>query len=68
MARQILQELFPENINKDAGMSTFTPMRNSTCRDVYQAEFKELEAWWESGQFMEALLKEFEKKCQSITL
>jgi hypothetical protein len=64
---RIISELSPEKIEKDAGVSTFTPMRKAKCFDVYRLKFNKIQKWFESGRFMESYLREFEKNCQNIS-
>jgi hypothetical protein len=64
---EILEELSPEKIKKDAGVSKLTPLRKSKYYEVYEAKFEKFESWFESGRFMESFLREFEKNCQKIS-
>ncbi len=64
---QILDELSPEKIEKEAGVSRLSPMRKSRYYEVYELKFKKFEKWFESGRFMESFLREFEKNCQAIS-
>lgn len=64
---KIMSELSPEKIEKDADVSTFTPMRKGKCFDVYRLKFNKIQKWFESGRFMESYLREFEKNCQNIS-
>ncbi|WP_394707229.1 hypothetical protein [uncultured Desulfobacter sp.] len=67
MVSKIMSELSPEKIEKDAGVSIFTPMRKNKCFDVYRLKFNKIQKWFESGRFMESYLREFEKNCQNIS-
>ena len=64
---QILEELSPAKIKKDAGVSKLAPLRKSRYYEVYEEKFEKLENWFESGRFMESFLREFEKNCQKIS-
>ncbi|MCD4721634.1 MAG: hypothetical protein K8S13_17490 [Desulfobacula sp.] len=64
---QILEELSPEKIEKEAGVSRLSPMRKSKYYEVYELKFKKFEKWFESGRFMESFLREFERNCQKIS-
>lgn len=65
---QILEELSPEKIEKDADVSKLTPMRKSRYYEEYVQKFEKFEKWFESGRFMESFLREFEKNCQKISI
>ncbi|WP_022665656.1 type VI secretion system-associated FHA domain protein [Desulfospira joergensenii] len=65
---QILEELSPEKIEKEAGVSKLTPMRKSRYYEEYELKFGKFEKWFESGRFMESFLREFEKNCQKISI
>lgn len=64
---QILEELAPEKIEKEADVSRLSPMRKSKYYEVYELKFKKFEKWFESGRFMESFLREFERNCQKIS-
>ncbi|RLB86902.1 MAG: hypothetical protein DRH26_16610, partial [Deltaproteobacteria bacterium] len=64
---EILEELSPERIKKEAGVSKLTPLRKSRYYEVYEEKFEKFENWFESGRFMESFLREFEKNCQKIS-
>jgi len=65
---QILEELSPEKIEKEADVSRLSPRRKSKYYEVYELKFKKFEKWFESGRFMESFLREFERNCQKISL
>ncbi len=65
---QILEELSPEKIKKEADVSILSPMRKSKYYEVYELKFRKFEKWFESGRFMESFLREFERNCQKISL
>lgn len=64
---EILEELSPERIKKEAGISKLAPLRKSRYFEMYEAKFEKFENWCESGRFMESFLREFEKNCQKIS-
>lgn len=64
---EILEELSPERIKKEAGVSKLAPLRKSRYYEVYEEKFEKFENWFESGRFMESFLREFEKNCQKIS-
>lgn len=64
---QILEELSPGKIEKEADISRLSPMRKSRYYEVYELKFKKFEKWFESGRFMESFLREFERNCQKIS-
>jgi hypothetical protein len=64
---EILEELSPERIKKEAGISKLSPLRKSRYYEVYEEKFEKFETWFESGRFMESFLREFEKNCQKIS-
>ncbi len=65
---QILEELSPEKIKKEAGASMLSPMRKAKYFEEYEQKFEKFEKWFESGRFMESFLKEFERNCQEISI
>ncbi len=65
---QILEELSPEKIEREADVSRLSPMRKARYYEVYELKFRKFEKWFESGRFMESFLSEFEKNCQKISL
>ncbi len=65
---QILNELSPEKIQEEAGVSKLTPMRKSKYYEEYVHKFEKFEKWFESGRFMESFLREFEKNCRKISI
>lgn len=64
---EIIAELDPDRIaaTVDAGLK-FGPLRKAELFDVYQEKFQKLQKWFESGRFMEDLLREFEKNCRKL--
>ena len=66
--KEIISELSPENISREAMASRLNPMKKSKYYDEYVYKFETIEDWFESGRFMESFLREFEKNCQKISL
>lgn len=66
--KEILNELNPENIARDAMVPRLNPMKKSKYYDEYVHKFEKIENWFVSGRFMESFLREFEKKCQTISI
>ncbi len=64
--RQIIQELGPETIKKEAGFG-LNPIRGSRYFEAYELKFNKFINWVESGKFMEAYLREFERNCQEMS-
>jgi hypothetical protein len=64
---EIIVELDPDRIaaTVDAGLK-FGPLRKAELFDVYQEKFQKLKKWFESGRFMEDLLREFERDCRKL--
>ncbi len=64
---EILQELNPEQIEKESNVSMkFGPLYKANLYDCYQDKYKTLQNWQNSGLLLEAFLKEFEKNCQNL--
>ena len=64
---EILNELDPQIISKARGTGMkFGPLRKAVLFDDYQERFQSCTTWFESGRFMEAFLREFEKKAQRL--
>ncbi|MDX9788450.1 MAG: hypothetical protein RBT11_16860 [Desulfobacterales bacterium] len=62
---KILRELDPEKIASEAGQGLkFGPLKKAEYFDIYEAKFSTLKKWFESGRFMEDLLREFENNCR----
>lgn len=65
---EILDELDPDRIYKQSGGSLkLGPLRRAEAFAVYEAEYRKIRSWFESGRFREHLVREFEKKCRSIS-
>lgn len=61
----ILSELDPDMINQatESGLK-FGPLRKAELFEIYEKKYKICQDWFESGRFLESLLREFEKNCQ----
>jgi len=64
---EILTELSPQRIESGPmGTLKIGPFRKAECFERYKERFQAFKSWFESGRFMEELLREFEKTCQKI--
>ncbi len=64
---EILQELDPERIAAEGeGGFEFGPLRKAKLFDLYKEKFIKAKGYYESGRFLEELLREFEKSCQKL--
>ncbi len=64
---RILNELDPDRISAAAGGGfKFGALRKAESFEVYKEKFQACKDWFESGRFMEELLREFEKICQKL--
>jgi hypothetical protein len=62
---KMLREVDPEKIAADAGQGLkFGPLKKAEYFDIYETKFSTLKKWFESGRFMEDLLREFENNCR----
>jgi predicted component of type VI protein secretion system len=62
---QILGELDPENLPKALSSSLkFGALRKAELYDIYSEKFAKMKRWHESGQYLERLLRDFEKRCR----
>jgi hypothetical protein len=61
---KMLREMDPEKIASEAGQGLkFGPLKKAEYFDIYETKFSTLKKWFESGRFMEDLLREFENNC-----
>jgi hypothetical protein len=61
---KMLREIDPEKIAAEAGQGLkFGPMKKAEYFSIYETKFSTLKKWFESGRFMEDLLREFENNC-----
>jgi hypothetical protein len=62
---QILGELDPENLSKSLSSGfKFGALKKAELYDMYDDKYSKMKRWYESGQYMERLLRDFEKRCQ----
>jgi hypothetical protein len=67
--REILVELDPERIAASAGGGfKLGRLRKADRFDLHVEKFKAFEEWFNSGRFMDELLREFENNCQRLFL
>jgi hypothetical protein len=67
--REILVELDPERIATSVGGGfKFGRLRKADRFELQVEKFKAFEKWFNSGRFMEELLREFEHNCQRLFL
>ncbi len=67
--REILVELDPERIAASAGGGfKLGRLRKADRFELHVEKFKAFENWFNSGRFMEELLREFEHNCQRLFL
>jgi hypothetical protein len=61
---KMLREVDPEKIAAEAGQGLkFGPLKKAEYFDIYETKYATLKKWFESGRFMEDLLREFENNC-----
>jgi len=61
---KMLREMDPEKIAAEAGQGLkFGPLKKAEYFGIYETKFSTLKKWFESGRFMEDLLREFESNC-----
>lgn len=61
---RILGEMDPGKIAAEAGQGLkFGPLKKAEYYGIYETKFSTLMKWFESGRFMEDLLREFENNC-----
>jgi hypothetical protein len=64
---EILKELSPDHFEASkGGWLKLGPLRKAELFEIYKEKFKACRGWFESGRFMEELLREFEKTCQKL--
>ena len=64
---EILKELSPDHFEaSEGGWLKFGPFRKAELFEIYKEKFQACKSWFESGRFMEELLREFEKTCQKL--
>jgi hypothetical protein len=61
---KMLREMDPGKIAAEAGQGLkFGPLKKAEYFGIYETKFSTLKKWFESGRFMEDLLREFENNC-----
>ncbi len=66
--REILLEMDPCRIaSVSGGGLRLGPLRKAESFEIYEERYNKVKKWFESGRFMEELLREFEKKCQELS-
>ncbi len=60
---QILMELSPKLLEKEAGVMKLSPMKHAKCYKAYESKYNKFKQWFESGKFTEDYFREFEKQC-----
>lgn len=65
--KEMLADLSPENIAKqvESGIK-MGPFRKAEMYVIFTEKYQTMENWLNSGVFMEALLREFEKNCHKL--
>ncbi|HIJ88277.1 MAG TPA: hypothetical protein HPP97_11455 [Desulfuromonadales bacterium] len=62
---QILDELAPDTLSKTLSSGfKFGALRKAELYDLYEEKYTKIKRWHECGQYMERLLRDFEKRCQ----
>jgi len=65
---EILDELDPNKISEaGVGGIKFGPLRKAEYFEIYESKFRSCKKWFESGRFMDAFLREFEKNCLKLS-
>lgn len=63
MVGDILDELDPDRIDKDAGGGRFTPFRKAASFDLYAHKHMQCQRWLASDRFGEDMQRKFETAC-----
>jgi hypothetical protein len=63
--KEVLEELDPKSL-ASAKISSlkFGPLRKAELYDLYEEKYDQCKRWFDSEQFIDRLLREFEKNCQ----
>ena len=68
IVHKMLQELDPATIGKEPPKGLhFGPFRKAESFEAYEQKFQQCQKWFESGRFMEDLMREFERACEGKT-
>lgn len=66
---RMLSELDPKYISRQSSSSLkIGPLKKAEWFDIYEHRYQTLRKWLESGRVTEELLREFEKKCQKLSV
>lgn len=66
--KEILFEMDPCRIaSVSGGGLRLGPLRKAESFEIYEERYNKVKKWFESGRFMEELLREFEKNCQELS-
>ena len=67
--REILIEMDPCRIaSVSGGGLRLGPLRKAESFEIYEERYNKVKKWFESGRFMEELLREFENNCQELSM
>ena len=67
--REILLEMDPCRIaSVSGGGLRLGPLRKAESFEIYEERYNKVKKWFESGRFMEELLREFENNCQELCM
>ena len=67
--REILLEMDPRRIaSVSGGGLRLGPLRKAESFEIYEERYNKVKKWFESGRFMEELLREFENNCQELSM
>ena len=67
--REILLEMDPCRIaSVSGGGLRLGPLRKAESFEIYEERYNKVKKWFESGRFMEELLREFENNCQELSM
>ncbi len=61
---KLLNELNPENLDKENKISKIDPRRKMKLYGLYELKYQKCNKWFNSNRFNQELLKEFERNCQ----
>ncbi len=64
MLEKVLGELDPVKISENSGGFKFGPLKKAENFETYEAKYKKIRNWFDSGRFLEDFLREFEKACE----
>lgn len=65
--KEVLEELDPKTMaDTKTSALKFGPLRKAELYDMYEEKYARCKRWFDSEQFIERLLREFEKNCQQV--